>query len=381
VLLLLAASLALAAPPTKAPEATPDLELTVADGTSIGLRVPGTKSAESLEKLLDTAWLSRKGATVLALGRDVAVDVAGWAAKAQAAADGVAQRKDLRLHVQITQVRLFVDDVATYAAVDGRWRVSSSWGDVAQGMLAGTARLATSDEAALDAAYADAITKLVGSLGFTTAWKETPKTPPASAQPVTVRRCAKPADTLQEAVQATVVVRTSHGVGTGEVVSMDGYVLTAAHVVRGASSVKVVLDDGDERAARIVRVAPDADVALLHVDGAVHACVVPRTASVGADLYAIGTPSGEHLAFSVSKGIVSGVRDVDGVHLVQSDVALSPGHSGGPLVDHGGGWLGVISFKVLGKGMEGLSFAVRADDALSALKVTFGERSVEPATP
>jgi len=230
-----------------------------------------------------------------------------------------------------------------------------------------------------------AIQQVIASETFTTAWRGAQATPAASPQPLQIRRCAAPAANIGDAVHATVLVRTDRGGGAGLIVSPDGYVVTAAHVLRGVKTITVRLDDNSEHPATVARLETDADVALLKLDAppATLHCAASRgtAASVGEDLFAIGSPGGDLLAFSVAKGIVSGVREVGGVRLVQTDVAVSPGYSGGPLVARDGRWIGVISFKIVATGAEGLSFGVDATDAMAALQVTLGDETVEAPAP
>ena len=98
--------------------------------------------------------------------------------------------------------------------------------------------------------------------------------------------------------------------------SPDGLLLTAAHVVQ-SREVTVRLRDGVSRPAIVLRRAPNKDAALLLVSprsGAPGACLDVESASktVGADVYAIGSPASEQLAFSLTRGILSGVRIIDG---------------------------------------------------------------------
>jgi serine protease Do len=78
-------------------------------------------------------------------------------------------------------------------------------------------------------------------------------------------------------------------------------------------------------------------------------------------VFAVGSPLGGELSWSVSRGVISGVRDLDGRQLLQTDASLNPGNSGGPLIDSHLRVLGIVSFKVAGDGIEGIGFGVPAD--------------------
>lgn len=205
--------------------------------------------------------------------------------------------------------------------------------------------------------------------------------------PITLRACtdAPPAlpSQMKAALAAAVFVEVSGGVGSGVVVSPDGWIVTAAHVVVGQEGIKVRVRDGSALPARIVALDARQDVALLRVDGSRWACLpfTPAPAEVGTELYAIGSPLGEALEFSVSKGIVSGARRVGDVRFLQTDASLNPGNSGGPLVDLSGHLLAIVSWKLAAEGIEGLGFGVPVDAVEHAFSLDFGEASVEPDEP
>lgn len=181
------------------------------------------------------------------------------------------------------------------------------------------------------------------------------------------------------AISATALVRTTVGQGSAVVISPDGYLLTAAHVVGKANNVVVRRKDGREVKARVVRLDTDADVALLHVatPGFFASClgVSDQAVDVGRDVYAIGAPAGEELSFSISRGIVSGVRTIAGRSYLQTDASINPGNSGGPLLDSGGRVLGVVSWKLADTALEGLGFAVPVESALESLALDWGTTS------
>src|SRR5207248_650603 len=113
--------------------------------------------------------------------------------------------------------------------------------------------------------------------------------------------------------------------------------------------------------ADVVRVDESQDVALIRLPGRGHHCINVKRGGeieVGAELFAIGAPLSESLACSVTKGVVSGVRDVDGLRCILTDASLNPGNSGDPLINSKGDLLGVVSWKVVARGFEGLAFRV-----------------------
>jgi serine protease Do len=160
-----------------------------------------------------------------------------------------------------------------------------------------------------------------------------------------------------------------YGAGSGFIVSPDGVILTNAHVVRDADEVTVKLQDRREYRAKVLGSDPKTDVAVLKID-AKNLPVVPvgnsRNLQVGEWVLAIGSPYG--LESSVTAGVVSAKgRSLPGdqVPFIQTDVAVNPGNSGGPLFNTRGEVVGINSqiYSQTG-GYQGLSFAIPIDVAV-----------------
>ena len=158
------------------------------------------------------------------------------------------------------------------------------------------------------------------------------------------------------------------GVGSGFILTADGYVMTNAHVVDGADQVIVTLSDKREFKARIVGVDQRTDVAVVKVDATglpvVRIGDVSRL-KVGEWVMAIGSPFG--LDNSVTAGIVSAKQRDTGEYLpfIQTDVAINPGNSGGPLINMRGEVVGINS-QIYSRsgGFMGISFAIPIDEAV-----------------
>jgi serine protease Do len=158
------------------------------------------------------------------------------------------------------------------------------------------------------------------------------------------------------------------GVGSGFIISDDGYVLTNAHVVEGAEEVTVTLTDRREFKAKVLGVDKRSDVGLLKVD----ARNLPSLRigdsgriRVGEWVIAIGSPF--NLENTVTAGIISAkARDTgDYLPLIQSDVAVNPGNSGGPLINMRGEVIGINSqIATLSGAYNGISFAVPIDEVM-----------------
>ena len=192
--------------------------------------------------------------------------------------------------------------------------------------------------------------------------------------PATFKRCGAPALALphqaEDATTGTIVLRVGDGIGSGFILNDEGLVLTAAHVVRPGLMAHF-RNTEDFAMARVVRINHTIDVALLRVEQAPSSrCLelADKVPALGSDVYAIGAPSGA--AFSLSRGIVSSVREIGGMNVLQTDAPISPGNSGGPLLGADGKVVGVVSFKFVRQGVEGVSFAVTVPAALAALGLT-----------
>lgn len=197
---------------------------------------------------------------------------------------------------------------------------------------------------------------------------------------IAVRKCARVPRALPDGVLDTmagaVEITAGYSSGTGFLISSDGYILTAAHVVRGFDRVDVRVGGQKTTQATVLRISTERDVALLYVGGSALPCLPEaRTdATVGSDLWVIGAPRGDE-AFSVMRGVVSATRTVAGARLLQTDAAVNPGDSGGAMVDSAGRARAIVSFKVSGALYEGIGFGVPISVALDALDLDLGDHS------
>jgi serine protease Do len=160
------------------------------------------------------------------------------------------------------------------------------------------------------------------------------------------------------------------GVGSGVILSADGYILTNRHVVEDSQSLSVALSDGREFPATIVRISDVTDLALIKVEATgLHAASIGDSGAlqVGQTAIAIGSPLGTYTE-TVTRGIVSGLdreitvtdqstrRETTLSGLIQTDAAINPGNSGGPLLDIGGNVIGINT--AIATSAEGLGFAI-----------------------
>lgn len=169
--------------------------------------------------------------------------------------------------------------------------------------------------------------------------------------------------------------RPSEGLGSGFIISADGYILTNNHVVDGASEVRVRMTNGDEYNAEIIGTDPATDVALIKIDGSGLPSVEfgnSDVVKVGEWVLAIGSPF--NFEYSVTKGIVSAKgRALGGtdryVPFLQTDVPINPGNSGGPLFNMDGEVVGINSqIYTRSGGFMGVSFAIPINLALNVVE-------------
>ena len=164
------------------------------------------------------------------------------------------------------------------------------------------------------------------------------------------------------------------GSGSGVILTEDGYIATCAHVVDGAKSVKVTLNDDTSYDAAIVGTDKKNDIAIIKIDAKdLTPAVVgdSETLTVGSEVIAIGNPLGE-LRGTATAGIISATNrtiEVEGqaMTLIQTDAAISPGNSGGGLFDATGKLIGIVNAKVSDSRAEGLGFAIPVNSVLDEI--------------
>ena len=181
---------------------------------------------------------------------------------------------------------------------------------------------------------------------------------------------------LNDYLKGTVSIKVDEGHGSGVIISSEGYIVTNYHVIANTKKIEVIYNDGSKEEATVVRKSAEGDVALLKVarkDLSALPISELKDTEIGIDVWAIGTPRSLELGQSVSKGIISGLRKTDNVTYVQTDVKISPGNSGGALVNKEGLVLGIVTSKVMSVGTEGIGFAVIGGDLMEKLKIKFAK--------
>ena len=179
---------------------------------------------------------------------------------------------------------------------------------------------------------------------------------------------------IEQAMAATVTVKSLNSHGSGFLISNDGYIITNHHVVNAKKKYTVLTNDGKEIEATVVRTNKVLDLALLKIDGDFeYAFKIPESKNykIGQSIFAIGTPKSLDLGQSVSKGVVSSLRKYRNYNYIQSDVSINKGNSGGPIVSENGELLSIVEWKMFGIGTEGISFSIPAEDVMEALSISY----------
>jgi len=189
------------------------------------------------------------------------------------------------------------------------------------------------------------------------------------ALPLATRPLSEGTSALQAAV-VTVKLDDSHG--SGFFISRDGYLLTNHHVVKDNKFVTVKLTTGRQLPGEVLRSNKARDIALVKVNESNMAALplLLESPEVASEVYAVGTPRDERYSTTITKGIISAYRTENDLKLMQSDVAIHPGSSGGPMVDRFGN---VVAASVSGLTISGVSvsinFFIPIADALNSLSV------------
>lgn len=175
------------------------------------------------------------------------------------------------------------------------------------------------------------------------------------------------------ATPAVVTIISEYGHGSGFFVSPTGFILTNQHVINEAKSIKVVLSSGVTLDARIEYEDAKFDLAILKVNGSGFKPLAIGSQDLikpGAEVIAIGAPYSTELSHSVTRGIVSGIRLIEGQRLIQTDVTLNQGNSGGPIIDSNGKVIGIAVSGLKKEGLQGLNFAIPIDVIINRLNIT-----------
>lgn len=178
---------------------------------------------------------------------------------------------------------------------------------------------------------------------------------------------------IENSIPAVVSISTDVSQGTGFIVNSDGYIITNAHVLAGAHYAHAITSDKQTKNSELIGYDINMDIAILKIQGNYPFLIFGNSqeAKIGEKVIAIGNPVG--LSFSATEGIISAVHRPGQNNLpyyIQTDVALNPGNSGGPLIDKNGEVIGINNFKI--SSTEGIGFALESNFAAATINdITF----------
>ena len=211
----------------------------------------------------------------------------------------------------------------------------------------------------------------VGAPGGPVETAQAARTEPQPLLRLAVNKAAKPGG-ISAALSSVVVILAGDGHGSGFLVSTEGHVITAQHVVGGARYVKLRWSDGTETLGEVLRTDRVRDVALIKSDIKGRTPLAFRSAPMapGETVIAVGAPAYEDLQGTVTRGVVSALRTLDRLPYIQSDVTVSKGNSGGPLLDEQGRVVGICNLGIQPEGVPiGINLFTPIADAARSLSV------------
>ena len=269
------------------------------------------------------------------------------------------------------------------ARMDVEWQVFSTLQDrvvgrvKTHGEVALTRYQAKPDLKLLTTAFAANAKALAASPEFRALLTATPTPsapPPRQALPdlrIDLPAAARPM-TLGLASKAVVSIFVDDSLGSGLLVTADGYILTNQHVAGSSGKVRVRWPDGSNTVGEVVRADRRRDVALVKTTppaGVVPLAVRHKPVELGETVYAIGTPREKEFAGTLTRGAISTIdREIEGQAFIQSDVAMTHGNSGGPLLDEKGWVVGIAHSVYEPNGVgQNINFFIPIDEALKAL--------------
>ena len=185
---------------------------------------------------------------------------------------------------------------------------------------------------------------------------------------------------------AIVRIESDQYVGTGMIIDKTGYILTCEHVIKDDPSIDVILNDGKQFNATVVSKDQYRDLAIIKINAnSTNYSTIkmgnPSALQIGQEIIIIGYALGLEGETSISKGIVSAFRNEDGINYIQTDAAVNPGCSGGPMLNSQGEAVGVVSFKLAGEAVESMGFAVSMEEAKLFINSVIETDTTEPLNP
>jgi len=214
-------------------------------------------------------------------------------------------------------------------------------------------------------------------------WETVTSVTPAPTFPTSVPEGVT--STVAKVEPAVVMVEVEDSMGSGMIIDKSGYILTSNHIVEDVQSAIVILKEGGQFLGEVIGRDELRDLAIIKIsanwfDFPVVTLGNSDKLENGEEVIAIGYSLGLEGGATISKGIISAFRYSDGVRFIQTDAAINPGNSGGPLINLNAETIGIVTFKFVGEGVEGMGFAIAINDAKPFIaQVKERERTQEQA--
>lgn len=228
-----------------------------------------------------------------------------------------------------------------------------------------------------DAMY-DALTKFFETEEFkkaTTDFQKMYDEQNALSESITLAKPLISSPSFEEMVDAQVSIDMNDDThGSGCLISPEGHILASHRIVGKADTVDVVFSNGVKKKARVIRRDAVSNVVLMKADTIGNAALLLEkeiNTSVGEEVLAVGSPVSMSLAQTLTSGIISSMHKVNELDYFQTDVRISRGGNGSPLINKKGRLIGIVNEKYIETGVEGISFAVSSADILKRLKLTY----------
>jgi len=229
-------------------------------------------------------------------------------------------------------------------------------------------------------AFAANVRAFLASPEFKSTYLTPPKSSGDSATPASLpviyfTNANNGASAVPDSTGQVVTVSTDAGMGSAFLISTEGLMLTNHHVVGDSKFIKVRWADGFETVGEVLRSDAKRDVALIKTDsrGRLPLRLAASTPPPGEDVYAVGTPIDQAFQNTVTRGVVSANRVIDGLSFIQSDVQVTHGNSGGPLMDKTAAIVGMTDLGIQPDGVPiGLNLFIPIRDVLDFLSLKPG---------
>jgi S1-C subfamily serine protease len=197
-------------------------------------------------------------------------------------------------------------------------------------------------------------------------WETVTSVTPAPTFPTSVPEGVT--STVAKVEPAVVMVEVENSMGSGMIIDKSGYILTSNHIVEDVQSAIVILKEGGQFPGEVIGRDELRDLAIIKISASGFDFPVVTLGNSdelenGEEIIAIGYSLGLEGGATISKGIISAFRYSDGVRFIQTDAAINPGNSGGPLINLNAETIGIVTFKFVGEGVEGMGFAIAINDA------------------